>query len=307
MHMAGPEAAELAQALRRLRAAAGNPTLEKISHSIKNSPSTASLSRLFNGRTLPAEPVVAAIAVALLDMKPDSSAHKGGRLGHVMDLYRKAKSAQNLRPGRTRPHGQDKPAHNGHVDPAPLQQALRKLIRHSGMSLERLAHAADVPKSTLHDALRHPTRPPSRRIVQKIAVACRVPPDPYLRMLDHLENERDLLARRTEPERLAAAEPAKPPPAAAPASAPQPQPALDAPLVETLVTAAATRPPAEIAALVAAMQAGGHTAVAARMVHQAAATRSVDDVTALALALLATPTAGPPAEPRQQQPPVGSS
>ncbi|MFI8392901.1 hypothetical protein [Streptomyces sp. NPDC085540] len=81
---------------------------------------------------------------------------------------------------------------------------------------------------------------------------------------------------------------------------------MNSSLIEVLVTTAVTRPPAEIAALVAALHARGHTAVAARMVQEAAAIRSVDDITALALALLDTnpaTTAGPAAVPRQPPPP----
>ncbi|MEV7511770.1 helix-turn-helix transcriptional regulator [Streptomyces sp. NPDC091201] len=319
MHVITPEAVELTEGLRRLRAAARNPTLDKIRHSVDGSPSAATLSRLFSGRTLPSERIVREVAQALLQMTSQPPAVKDRLLREVVDRYRRAKHAQRrARPGRPRVPKQAGQSKNEYVDPGPLQAALWSLIHGKGISLSQLADLIGVPKSTLHDRLRHPTRPPSRAMVESIARALRISPQPYLEALHDLENrqasynasraeieiEKDRqerldaalkAARRATEERyrasaarLADLAPAHAPaPSRATEHAPGPEQAsLNASLTEVLVADAVTRPPAEIAALVAALHTAGHSAAAAQVVQEAVSTRSVDDVTALVLALL---------------------
>ncbi|MGW6945117.1 hypothetical protein ACWGF3_39735 [Streptomyces xanthophaeus] len=100
----------------------------------------------------------------------------------------------------------------------------------------------------------------------------------------------------------------EPAPAPAPLPDPAPEPGVERPsLVDIFVGAAVSRPPAEIADLVAGLQFLGEDEFAARIVAAAVGPRSVAEVTALALALLAAdPAAGPGIPVQDPRPSTGS-
>ncbi|MEU8436890.1 helix-turn-helix transcriptional regulator [Streptomyces sp. NPDC029216] len=286
-----PGAAELVEALRRLRADSGNPTLERISHALGGRVSAATVSRLFSGRTLPSERVARDVVGALLEMTSRTPGRKSLELREFQGLYAKAKRAQAA--ARTPRPAPDKPAEGMPVDAARLHEELRGLLRSRGISLARLARYLGMPTSTLSDVLRH--RLPSAHVVRSIAEICKVPPRPLLEALAILERAHDDAARAAAPGPAPAARPAPAPGSVPGPRAPVPEEAASP--VDVLVRAAVTRPPAEIAALVAGLQAGGQAAFAARIVEEAVRTRGVADVTALALALLAIDPAQPAGPP----------
>ncbi|MEV7547461.1 helix-turn-helix transcriptional regulator [Streptomyces sp. NPDC089915] len=305
-----PGAAELVQALRRLRSESGDPTLEKVSHAVGGRVSAATLSRFFSGSALPSEQVARDVVGALLRMTPRSADSRDMATREFAELYAKARRARAV--ARTPRPAPDTFAERLPVDAARLHEELRELLGSRGISLAHLARYLGMPTSTLSDVLRH--RLPSAHVVRAIADACQVPPAPLLEVLAAAERALD-----------AARAPAPGPRAPAPGSAPAPGPRAPAPAprapaprapapgslpaarapapqeaaspVDVLVRAAVTRPPAEIAALVAGLQAGGQAAFAARIVEEAVRTRGVADVTALALALLATDPARPAGPP----------
>ncbi|MFD5883293.1 hypothetical protein [Streptomyces yangpuensis] len=302
------EAAELGSELRRLRAASGNPSLRRISEFTQGRISTATLSRLFSGRILPYEETATATADALLLIGLVPPLERARAAKHVAELYGKARRAQRARSHRRvpRPREAEQPGHG--LDD--LQHELWELIRSRGLTLREISRNLPWSRSALSEALNHPTRPPAPSMVQGIARLCEVSPEPLLQALRRVEQARvrteeasaaSAGAARQEPAPTAPASGAVPVPGPAPAPAAAPSstqvpPArgpgtgawlAQASLTDVLLQAAVTRPPAEIAALVTGLKAGGEAGLASRIVQQAASTRSVADVTALALALLA--------------------
>ncbi|MFB7207537.1 hypothetical protein ACFCZQ_35960 [Streptomyces virginiae] len=303
--------------LRRLRAASGNPSLRQISEFTQGRISTATLSRLFSGRMLPYEETATATADALLLIGLVPAPVRDRTAKHIAELYGKARRAQRARSHRRvpRPREAGQPG-NGLDD---LQHELWELIRSHGLTLREISRHLPWSRSALSEALNHPTRPPDPSMVQGIARLCEVSSEPLLQALRGVGQARV----RTEEASAATAgaarqepAPTAPPSAAVPSPGPSPAPSAapsstrvppargpgtgawlaHASLMDVLVQAAVTRPPAEIAALVTGLKAGGEAGVAARIVQEAASSRSVADVTALALALLAQVPA--PAQPR---------
>ncbi|RSS56261.1 XRE family transcriptional regulator [Streptomyces sp. WAC07061] len=285
-----PEAAELVAMLRRLRAARGNPTLGAISHRTATSSrrlgsyaSTATLSRLFSGKALPSAWVVETAALAL--------GADGQELTALMAQYDKAHRERHramLRPAsrQPRPAG-TRAALAPRADLQRFQEALRALVRASGLTLRQLEQRARVPRSTISDALNQP-RPPRPDVVRAIAEACGADePERWFQ-------EAAGLAHHPEEPAPEAAEEVRGEAVLAPHDA--------------LVEAAAMRSPAEIAALARSLGANGHGEVAARLVRAAARERTVEEVTDLALALLHAEPVGEerrPDVPAQRQEPSG--
>ncbi|MGY4394765.1 hypothetical protein [Streptomyces sp. TE12347] len=310
------EAAELVNELRRLRAASGNPSLRTISEFMQGRISTATLSRLFSGRILPYEETATATADALLLIGHAPPPARARAAEHIAELYGKARRAQRARSHRRVPRPREAGQPGSSLED--LQHELWELIRSHGLTLREISHHLPWSRSALSEALNHPTRPPSPHMVHGIALLCEVSPEPLLQALRRVDQDRaraeEASAASTAAARQEAA-PTTPPPGAAPVPDPAPPAApsstqvppargpgtgawpAQASLMDVLVQAAVTRPPAEIAALVTGLKAGGETGLASRIVQEAASTRSVADVTALALALLAEVPAPAPAQP----------
>lgn len=249
MHDNTPEVTELVRMLRRLRAAAGNPTLAAISR--RTSVSVATLSRLFAGSTLPSRQAVVALAKALTT--------DGNELNAVNDLYLRALMERD----RARPrHPRLTAASATGKDPElqQFQDNLQALVRSSGLSVRQLAARTGIARSTISDALHH-TRLPRPDTVAAIAEACGDAPDSWKRAVTELARAHEQAAKTAREE-----------------SSPSPS--------DTLIEAAVTRSPAEIAALAANLKDNGQSAVAARLVETAVKERTVEDVAALAVALL---------------------
>ncbi|MEV0993059.1 helix-turn-helix transcriptional regulator [Streptomyces sp. NPDC049949] len=308
MEDTNPEAVELVETLRRLRAACGNPTLEKIGRGTGHVVSTATLSRLFAGKVMPSRHAVMATASALLEMGTQAASGRQLRLREVGVLYDRAKRTQRTQ--RAQPPGLPGRMGWGPAGRPPkmpdnrLQEQLWELLRERGFTLRELARRTGVGRSTLSDALSG-ARLPSPYLVSRIAEACQVPREPLLLALRDLEQARQAERRAAE----AHTGPAQPPPA--PAAPRPPVPGSEGSsfvdIFDVFVRAAVSRPPAEIADLVAGLQVLGEGEFAARIVQMAAGTRSVADVTALALALLAADPAAEPRLPVQApRPPAGS-
>ncbi|WP_327258053.1 helix-turn-helix domain-containing protein [Streptomyces sp. NBC_01244] len=294
MHSITPEAVELVDELRRLRAARGNPTLSAICNATGGYASVATLSRLFSGKTLPSEGAVMATARALSD---DNGAQAVG------ELYDRARRAwQRARPWalERRPRlpvgGR---ARKPDTDVERFQDSLRGLVAKAGLSVRELSHLSGVPRSTLGDALSCP-RPPQPRVVAAIARACDVEVGPWVSVARNV-----FYTSRAEEVRVVAIGEVPAPRS----EGPNPEPRGGERRAEqrgadpsgfspsgVLIEAAVTRPPAEIAALVARLKAGGETELAARLLQTAAKQRTVEDIAALALALLETEQAPASAE-----------
>ncbi|UUY52255.1 helix-turn-helix transcriptional regulator (plasmid) [Streptomyces yangpuensis] len=317
------EAAELVNELRRLRAANGNPSLRMISEFAQGRISAATLSRLFSGRILPHEETATAAADALLRIGRVPPPERARATKHVAELYGKARRAQRARSHRRVPRPREAGQPGSSLED--LQHELWELIRSHGLTLREISHHLSWSRSALSEALNHPTRPPSLAMVQGIARLCEVSPEPLLQALRRADQDRARAEEASAASTAAARQepaPTTPPPGAMPDPGPAPPPSAapsstrvppargpgtgawlaQASLMDILVQAAATRPPAEIAALVTGLKAGGEPGLAARIVQEAAGTRSADDVTALALALLAqapnpTPTPAQPGTP----------
>ncbi|MGW1643168.1 hypothetical protein [Streptomyces lavendulae] len=315
---------ELVEELRRLRADCGNPTLETISRATEGMVSTATLSRLFSGTVMPSWRTVMSTAGVLVEMCGAPVPVREQLLREVGALYDRAKLAQLARtPGMKGPAPRGRPPN---LPGSRLQAELWALIRSRGFTLRELGDRVAYGKSALSDALGG-KRLPSPYMVSRIARECSVPAEPLLRALSELQQDRELERAREAERRTAKAAAAEQPipapelvpvpvPAPAPIPAPipdpspvaapvagavaQPAPSPDAAgsapvdIFDVFVRAAVARPPAEIADLVAGLQVLGEGEFAARIVRSAAGTRSVADVTALALALLAADPAARP-------------
>ncbi|MEU3906228.1 hypothetical protein AB0F20_20685 [Streptomyces goshikiensis] len=328
--------------------------------------STATLSRLFSGTSLPSPPVVEATVEALV---AGTSTPEDELLAvqEVMASYHRAREAREALGGQ-------RPGRRPLIVPGPegrLQEELWSLIRLKGFTLTSLAGALHFSKSRLSEIFRQPHRL-SDDLVYRLADVCQVPPEPLLRAVGEAAAE----AEAREREAAGLREEAAPPPvpsrsqsSAAPDGAgggdvqdvagwslltparekrlmeeelrllyeadaqsraqleamarevtrarEQAAQAQERALVkarardraehlvnalidahagsrwqdaatpaEAFVQAVADWPPGDIATVVLSVRAKGHTEFAARLVQEAVKTRSVPDVTALALALL---------------------
>ncbi|MFJ2590861.1 helix-turn-helix transcriptional regulator [Streptomyces sp. NPDC087538] len=252
MHDTNFEAAELVRVLRRLRETHGNPTLAAISRRTGERVSAATLSRLFAGRNLPSMHAVYVTARALT--------RDTAELYAVRELYNRATQEQYRR--RVRPDRRAPAVGTSKKDPGlqQLQDDLEALALSAGLSVRQIAARTGIPKSTVGDAL-HYDRLPRPDVVAAIAGACGGDADAWRRSAEDLVRAKEEAAKSGREH-----------------AAPSPS--------EVLIDAAVTRSPAEIAALATNLKGKGQTALATLLVETAVKERAVEDVTALAVALL---------------------
>ncbi|MFJ3891103.1 helix-turn-helix domain-containing protein [Streptomyces rubrogriseus] len=257
----GPAGAELVNRLRALRAEAGSPSLQAMAY---RSTSTATVSRLLRGETLPSWVVVEdCVRICLRRNVTDKI------LAEWRSMYLAARRERDARTRRN--PGPPIPDRGGHswervlaeVEDVPgLQTALRMLLSESGLTMRDVQRRGTFSKSTISDALNR-DRPPTPHVVADIAKACGVQPAPWAGVADWLQ--RVALPVR-QPDTV------------------QPEPAED--LTGPLLAAATTRTPQEIACLARRLREGGQPELATRLLTETARSRSVDDVAAVGIALL---------------------
>ncbi|MFD3511207.1 helix-turn-helix domain-containing protein [Nocardia sp. NPDC058666] len=237
--------------LRDLRAATGQLKLELLAK--RSMTSTATLSRMLSGQTLPHWPLVRAV-VDLLDPAADHDLW--------LSQYDKARAEQARQRSTsrytTRSAVGQAPAEI--MDLQGLQDALRSLILESGQSVRTVARRTLIPKSTIFDALNAP-RLPHVRVVAAIAHACNTHIEPWTNAVGRLS-----AVARAQPE------------------APEPEPSPH----DTVATVVAAWALPDIAALVLGLREGGNTELALHLLEGVAEQRPPRDVATLAMALLDT-------------------
>ncbi|MFI0777322.1 helix-turn-helix domain-containing protein [Streptomyces sp. NPDC021212] len=268
-HM-GSEVAKLAAQLRDLRARRGNPTYESLGRMAGMSQAT--ISRMLSGRVLPSWDVVA-LFIRALDREADVGPWRRQYSAALAEREEKREEAR-LRLELSSPQ-ESSQLLAAATDLSGFQRALRELIRESGLSLREAAVQAGVARSTVSDAL-NGTRVPSRDVVAALARACGHPSDDWVNAADWLRDAqgkppaRDVSAVSSDT-RVLASQVAE----AGPADA-----------MYALMAGAATRTPAEIAALALRLREQGHAEAADSLLAAVARVRAVDEVAAVAVALL---------------------
>lgn len=272
----GPRGAELANRLRAFRAEHGSPTYESLSRVIHVSPAT--LSRLFNGQIVPGFWLVQSL-VRVLD--PNANLEPWRRLHWEAEKEFEERKAITKPRLTLSPRQESSPEQAAATDAAAFKHALRKMIDDSGLSLREAAARSRIARSTLSDAL-NGERLPSRETVAALARTCGAKEEDWVHAVDLLRGEpegpravragnvgRETVHPRDDlTARLTGATPAE--------------------AVQALLAGAATRPPADIAALAITLRQQGHTRAADSLLAEVARTRTIDEVAAIAVALLDT-------------------